>query len=114
MGLMSGWMSGFNDLAAVVRAGRFRVTGMRERSRHDARNTNSPTVRCHRLHAGQGWNCDRQRERAPALDGARVIPDAVLGPWLLAHREATSGAAVYWPQPRDANGTVQPPLRPSL
>lgn len=39
------------------------------------------------------------------------IPEAILGPWLLAHREdGRIWTAVYRPQPRDAHGAVLPPL----
>jgi hypothetical protein len=39
------------------------------------------------------------------------IPDAILGPWLLAHREDGNVWSVVWrPQPRDAHGAVRSPL----
>jgi hypothetical protein len=39
------------------------------------------------------------------------VPDAVLGPWLLAHRDdGNIWTSVYRPQPTDANGTVLPPM----
>jgi hypothetical protein len=39
------------------------------------------------------------------------IPDQVLGPWLLGHREdGNIWTAVYRPQPRDPDGQVRPPL----
>lgn len=39
------------------------------------------------------------------------IPDAVLGPWLLSHREdGDVWTAVYRPQPKDPRGAVLPPV----
>jgi hypothetical protein len=39
------------------------------------------------------------------------VPDVILGPWLLSHREGGNiWSAVYRPQPRDAHGTVLQPL----
>jgi hypothetical protein len=40
-----------------------------------------------------------------------TIPDAVLGSWLLAHREdGRLWSCVYQPQPRAANGSIRQPL----
>ena len=38
------------------------------------------------------------------------IPDAILGPWLLSHREdGNVWSAVSRPQPKDARGAVRQP-----
>ena len=38
------------------------------------------------------------------------IPDAILGPWLLGHREdGNVWSAVYRPQPRDLHGAILAP-----